>query len=249
MTRRITFAISDIIPRPYDVLKAQDIPVVLPPSSLPESSVPASSDKIQSLLSKALDCFNTCAQPVGWISEISLPEFTIIFEGNGKNEPEAPLGHIFPSAQSLALFALTMGAEVSLEIERLFKQNDYALGYMLDTVASLAAVRAVDACENDFLNQLKQTLRVSAETVVLSYSPGYCGWHISGQKKLFESLKPEQIGITLNDSFLMIPLKSATGILVAGKKEIHIFDDHFSFCQQCKNRSCRERIRKIKSKE
>ncbi|MFC2086489.1 hypothetical protein ACFLQ9_02090, partial [Bacteroidota bacterium] len=49
---------------------------------------------------------------------------------------------------------------------------------------------------------------------------------------------PESIGISLNNQFLMIPLKSISGVLIAGKKEIHNFDNDFSFCAQCKTFSC-----------
>jgi hypothetical protein len=82
-------------------------------------------------------------------------------------------------------------------------------------------------------------------TVVLGYSPGYCGWHISGQKKLFAYLHPERIGITLNNSYLMTPLKSVTGVLVAGPPEIHRFKPDFPFCRHCRTYSCLERFKHL----
>ena len=77
---------------------------------------------------------------------------------------------------------------------------------------------------------------------MLPYSPGYCGWHVSGQGRLFGALCPEEIGIRLNASFLMQPLKSVSGVLVAGAPEIHDFDDDFDFCAECTTRECRVRI-------
>ena len=49
------------------------------------------------------------------------------------------------------------------------------------------------------------------------YSPGYCGWHVSEQQKLF-SLFPvaSPCGIQLTDSSLMIPIKSVSGIIGVG---------------------------------
>jgi hypothetical protein len=76
---------------------------------------------------------------------------------------------------------------------------------------------------------------------VLLYSPGYCGWHISGQKKLFEFLRPERIDIRLNERFLMIPLKSISGVLVAGAAEIHHISERYPFCDHCQSPTCRER--------
>ena len=73
------------------------------------------------------------------------------------------------------------------------------------------------------------------------YSPGYCGWHISAQERLFARLRPEQIGIRLNERFLMTPLKSISGVLVAGPARIHQVTGSYPFCAQCKSPACRER--------
>ena len=56
---------------------------------------------------------------------------------------------------------------------------------------------------------------------------------------------PDEIGITLRDSFLMEPLKSISGVVVAGPAEIHVFDDDYPFCEDCDTRGCRRRIRAI----
>ena len=88
---------------------------------------------------------------------------------------------------------------------------------------------------------------MEAGGAVLSYSPGYCGWHISAQQKLFQYLRPGDIDISLNDSYLMTPLKSVSGVLVAGRKEIHYFDNSYPFCQDCKVESCLERMERVRS--
>jgi len=116
---------------------------------------------------------------------------------------------------------------------------------MLDSVASAGVEKAADIVETKFLESLMTKGTVDKETVVMRYSPGYCGWHVSGQRKLFEYLKPSRIGIVLRDSFLMEPLKSVSGVLIAGKKEIHIFEDNYPFCSECETHSCQERIRAL----
>jgi hypothetical protein len=80
------------------------------------------------------------------------------------------------------------------------------------------------------------------ESVALAYSPGYCGWHISGQKQLFAFLKPEQIGISLTKSCLMRPLKSVSGVVIVGHGSIHEFQDAYPFCERCRTHGCRDRI-------
>jgi hypothetical protein len=143
------------------------------------------------------------------------------------------------------LFAFTLGPEISREIEEQSKTDGLALGYMLDAVASYSADKASEAAEEIFFSHLSSKGEVNALTRVLLYSPGYCGWHISSQQKLFEYLKPEEIGIRLNESFLMVPLKSISGVLVAGNADTHKFKNNYPFCAQCKTRSCRERFKKL----
>ena len=127
------------------------------------------------------------------------------------NAPETPLGVIFPRADHLHLFAFTLGARISREIERLFQAHDFALGVRAGRRGFAAADNAGREAESwDPECQARQD-RDQAFGSVLLYSPGYCGWHISGQKKLFECLRPERIGIRLNARFLMKPLKSLSG--------------------------------------
>ncbi|MCK5274191.1 MAG: hypothetical protein KAR37_06065, partial [Alphaproteobacteria bacterium] len=72
--------------------------------------------------------------------------------------------------------------------------------------------------------------------------PGYCGWHVTGQRRLFDRLGADRIGVTLNSSCLMQPLKSVSGVLVIGPPSIHEFDNDFDFCALCSTYQCRSRI-------
>lgn len=226
--------IKDIIPEPDAVLSHQGV-----------TSNTTIDIRISSLLAEALDLFRKIAFPKNRITHLSNSKFEDIFTGEGLNATESPLKTIYPQADRLALYAVTMGNEVSQKIENLFVHNEYALGYMLDSVASLAADNAVEACESHFHQHLSEVQTVPADNYVLAYSPGYCGWHISAQKKLFDYVKPEDIGISLNESFMMTPLKSTTGVLVSGRKDIHMYACNFDFCKECTTFSCQERMQKL----
>lgn len=190
------------------------------------------SDGIIRVMDHAGNIFSELVRPRAVRKEVSHEDFSAIYEGEGRNDEPSPLPGIVSSAERLTLFALTLGGELSMEIERCFESQDPALAVMLDSVASVAADRAVNWLEEMMNREVP---------VTLGYSPGYCGWHISGQVRLFEYLKPDRIGIHLNDSYLMTPLKSVTGILVSGKPEIHWFPNSFSFCRHCRDCSCRGR--------
>jgi hypothetical protein len=198
------------------------------------------SARSSALLQRALELFQTCSEPLGLSEPIRPDEFAEIYSGQGRNAPATPLAGIFPHAHRLHLFAFTLGARISGEIKRLFAGDDFALGSVLDAVASLAADRAGRVAEEWVESQAAEQKDHALSRAFL-YSPGYCGWHISGQKKLFARLRPEKIGISLNSSFLMNPLKSISGVLVAGPATIHQFSEVYPFCAHCKSPACRER--------
>ena len=145
----------------------------------------------------------------------------------------------------LALFAVTIGEPVCGEISRLFRRNDFALGSMLDAAASEGTEMTAQALEHVYRQYLKERGRFDRRQGTLRFSPGYCGWHITAQKHLFPTLKPGEIGITLNESCLMQPIKSISSVIISGRKEIFEFEDVFSFCRDCATHTCRDRVRAL----
>jgi hypothetical protein len=226
--------INDIIPDEKEVLKHQGIPAGTEISPV-----------IKSILREAYDIFTSYAEPEAIISDISKEKFDAVFRGAGKNAEDAVLKDIYPQADSLALFALTMGEPVSRRIEYFFETDDYAIASMLDSVASIAADTAAGDLEKYYKNYLVSKKLIDEDSAVLGYSPGYCGWDITGQIKLFRYLKPSQIGITINNSCLMTPIKSVSGVLVAGDKDIHIYPIGYSYCEHCVTQTCQERMYKL----
>jgi hypothetical protein len=236
MSEILEFSKEELTPARAAVLGNQGIPTGV--------FVPA---EIDGLCTAALDLLSEVAAPAGVLREISKPDFENVYQGEGRNEAHTPVAEIYGSAENLALFAVTLGEPVSKGIDECFRSNELALGSMLDAAASIAADHLAELAANRFLEWLLREGRAAPTTRVLGYSPGYCGWHVSGQKKLFEYLRPEQIGITLRDSFLMQPLKSVSGVLIAGSREIHSFEMAYPFCSACETRGCRARIRALRA--
>ena len=234
MRKTLEIQLDEARPNQDSVLETQGIP---PGAELTE--------EVKALLKRATDLFLELSRPRAVIADVSIPEFEVVYKGKGLNEADTPLDVVFRKADGLALFAVTAGEKVTEKINELFQANDFALGSMLDSVASAWTDKAADRVENVYFDLLSEQGKITRSKGVLRFSPGYCGWHMSGQKKLFEFLRPEDIGITLLESSLMKPLKSISGVLVAGDKEIFLFDDSYPFCSECKSRSCRERIKQM----
>lgn len=205
----------------------------------PGERVPA---HIDSLLDAATAVYLDLAEPRAIVAEISAGEFAGVYRGKGLNPHETPLEAIYPNADHLALVAATVGAHVTVRVRELFLRHDLALGCMLDSIASAAADHLADLLGPRYVSM---TTGGASDWRVLAYSPGYCGWHVSGQRALFDFLRPEEIGITLNASCLMQPLKSISGVLVVGPGHIHRFHPTYSFCERCQEKQCRDRMRHL----
>jgi hypothetical protein len=231
MRQKVTLTVQEALPARAEVLDLQGIPTAA-----------ALDKRIATILKEAFGLYEALAVPVGLYEEVTVAEFAALYRGQGDNEPETPLAAIFPRANRLALFAVTLGEPVCARITELFATRDFALASLLDSVASAAADQAAAILEQRYAAQLAQHGEQDATARALRYSPGYCGWHVSGQKALFARLRPETIGISLRESCLMQPLKSVSGVIVCGPAAIHDFVDDFPFCADCTTRGCRERL-------
>lgn len=232
MPEKIIYNSEDLYPLRTDVFKAMDIPENKPVPPV-----------IEDLYDTAFEIFKTSIDPKGMYRTISIQDFDPLYQGEGQNAPLTPLPGIYARAIHLALYAFTLGKDISDRVSRFINEKDYPLGFMLDRIASESADRASDVAEKQFTAKILKESNLTSDLKTLLYSPGYCGWHISAQKKIFKYLHPEQIGIMHNDSFLMTPIKSVSGALVAGKPDIHDFKNNFDFCRDCITFSCRERMR------
>lgn len=220
---------------------------VLRSQGLPEGGgLPA---RIGALLDEALERYVELAEPRGLVRLVDADEFALVYRGEGRNASDTPLAHIFPKADALALFVCSVGARLSAAIADLFAGNHPAPAHMLDAVASEAADGLATAAAADLRLRLRASCALGPGGRVLPYSPGYCGWHVTGQRALFAALGPEEIGVTLNATCLMQPLKSVSGVLVAGATEIHEFYPAYPCCDACETRHCEDRMASLREGE
>ncbi len=185
-------------------------------------------EHIEGLCDTAGEMLEETVAPVGVLADISIAD-------------------IFNRADHLGLFAVTLGEQTSQTIGECFEANDFALACVLDATASAAADKMAELAERRFDETLRTAGWTTPDGAALRYSPGYCGWDVTGQKKLFEYLQPEQIGLTLTDSCLMQPLKSVSGVVIAGPRQIHKFPLSYPFCSWCETRSCRARLHGLRT--
>ncbi len=233
--RRLTrFPAVEVAPLRADVLRRMEMPAGA-----------AISPELDAILDSALVRFLDLADPVGLVEPVSYEEFVSIYEGEGRNASPAPLEAIAARAERLALFVATVGRPLSDEIGRAFVAADPAFGLVLDALASEGAIRLAYRLGAEALEASRHAGRVSGEAVVLPYSPGYCGWHLSGQRSLFAAINSDSIGVSLGRGCLMSPIKSVSGVLVAGPPQVHRFRPDYAFCDACATRDCLSRMASV----
>lgn len=116
-------------------------------------------------------------------------------------------------SESIAIFLSTAGSEIGIRSRRAMQERDLLRGYIYDVIGSEIVEAAADLMQED----LKQTMLESGHKITNRYSPGYCGWDVAEQHRLFQLLPENYCGIKLTPSALMDPVKSASGIIGIGR--------------------------------
>jgi hypothetical protein len=131
---------------------------------------------------------------------------------------------------AMAIFLCTIGSKMETISRNLIRSGDPLLGYLIDAIASEAVERSMDVIQD----KLKAQMKKRGLHITNRFSPGYCGWQVSEQQKLFSLLPHEFCGIKLSSSSLMIPIKSVSGIIGIGK-DVEILDYP---CKACDVKDC-----------
>ncbi len=109
----------------------------------------------------------------------------------------------------VTLFACTIGSKLEERIRWYFSKREETKGFILDGIGSVAV--------EGLAEKINLIITGEAEgegySTVSRFSPGYGDWGLSDQKMIFGLLRPEQIGIELNERYLMIPEKSITAVV------------------------------------
>ena len=141
------------------------------------------------------------------------------------------LSSLMQGSERFALFAATAGNSFQRYQDELKRENDILKIYATDLIGSCIAEETGDYMERMLekeIGDLRHTNR---------YSPGYCGWHLSAQKEIFRLLGGNPCDITLSDTFLMIPIKSISGIIGIGRN----VKEKMYGCYFCELKTCYKR--------
>lgn len=137
-------------------------------------------------------------------------------------------------SERYAFFVATAGAEFEQLQHRLAGSGDMVRVFIADAIGSVIAEKAADKMET----ALENLISPGGWHHTNRFSPGYCGWHVSGQQDLF-TIFPDgrPCGVSLTPSSLMTPIKSVSGVIGLGKNMMKL---EYT-CGLCDYRQCYKR--------
>ncbi len=140
-------------------------------------------------------------------------------------------------SELIVIFLCTAGEDIYLRSRKLMKDGNLLCGYVYDVIGS----EIVEAAADKMQDELEKIMRASGKGITNRYSPGYCGWDVVEQQKLFSLMHDNFCGILLSESSLMSPFKSVSGFIGAGENVKRLP----YACHLCDREDCIYRRKKI----
>lgn len=127
---------------------------------------------------------------------------------------EKIISRYLSESETIAILVATIGDDLEKLSRKLMEQYDYISGYITDKAASELVEKTADLIETEL-----QKITINTNLNLTNrYSPGYCGWNVNDQHKLFSFLPKDFCDVHLTESALMIPIKSISAVIGIGSK-------------------------------
>ncbi len=116
----------------------------------------------------------------------------------------------------VAIFVATAGEEFQSWMDGISAEGDMISTFIIDSIGSMMVEATGDFMEK----QLERDPEMEGVKHTNRFSPGYCGWNIVEQHKLFGLLPDSVCSINLSESSLMHPIKSISGVIGIGENVV-----------------------------
>jgi hypothetical protein len=123
------------------------------------------------------------------------------------------VSHALSDCEQTGIYVATVGNDIEKEMSRMVDHGQILEATVLDMIGS----EAVNQVFCHFRDNIVEMARDRGWQATIKYSPGYCDWHINQQRILFQIVDTTPIGVSLNESCMMIPRKSVSGLIGMGK--------------------------------
>lgn len=161
--------------------------------------------RLLSLIDECCDEVNKCVKPktLHRIFDVCI-DGDVVTVGD-EHFVSSRLADNLRGCKRVCIFGATLGTECD-RLLRTYSRTDITRATVLQ--ACLAS-RIEEACDS-----LEETLRAEGMVLRERYSPGYFDLNIKENRKIFELLQlTKRIGITITDTYQMVPTKSVTAFI------------------------------------
>jgi len=129
----------------------------------------------------------------------------------------ANLASSLKASKEAIFFLATIGPSLEKKATSSMHEGDPLNGYLLDRIGSMA----VESLAEKFESKTRQKYARENKSVSMRFSPGYCDWKIEDQFILDKILDFSRAGVSLNQSCMMVPKKSISGIIGIGNESAY----------------------------
>ena len=136
-------------------------------------------------------------------------------------------------ASHLLVGVVTIGDLLEKKVSELFSQGEYSRALALDAVGTVA----VEDFSREVRKLARQEVKEQGFKTSRHFSPGYGGWEVSQQDIIFKSIPADNIGVRLTKGYMMLPQKSLSWAIGAGK-EIITPSEEDNNCRNCQSKCC-----------
>jgi hypothetical protein len=143
------------------------------------------------------------------------------------------ISKILTGSKIAILYIFTLGNRIDQVISEESKSGDTLATIVMDTITT----SLLDTLGDYVGTRIKKEgIERQNWSATCSYSPGQYMWTIEEQAKIFEMIDGKRIGVDLNDSYLMLPFKSISGVYGFGPEDK--IDRTRVACDLCPRENC-----------
>ena len=118
------------------------------------------------------------------------------------------MAEILKDCEYCSLFVSTIGPELENHAVEMAK-DDQSGSFFLEHVGNWMAEYMAEAVEKRISQGIIKAGFISKKR----YSVGYGDWHVEAQKEILEITEARRIGVSISESYLMIPRKSVSALI------------------------------------
>jgi len=123
------------------------------------------------------------------------------------------LAKLWGRAQEVALALSTLGPRLDEQVSAYFVSEKPVEALALDAVGNVA----LGEMGEEFCRLMERGARGRGMETSAPFGPGQVDWGLEGQRLFFDLLPGKEIGVQLNESYLMVPLKSVSWAVALGR--------------------------------